>query len=475
MPLLGSRNICTLVLEDRGTFLWDGAGNTLATIPPMPAGPARRSAWAEALRETCQPKQEVQVFFAHGEVEVDCHEAPYLPPRERRDAALSLLIAGDPANTRHAIGVALDADPAAKGGHVLWIASYPPPDMFDAISAIEAAGLRIAYAAPVQRLLLRALDQAGVPAGDRLLLTLERGQGRIAFYRGRTLVLLRTFQIADTEGSDTRDEVLFEEISRTLQYIKQRQRTSPPELLHAVGIGQLGPAFAERLQRAQRLSIKELAPASATFLLAGARVERNEAHGMDLVPKHIRDTHKRRLFRALTWGAAAALVALCLAAGATVRIQENQLSQETARAEANLEARRRILQESDEVARARMPLLRLRLAEDLQRSRSQSLGRLSAILFAAPPGVTLDTIEVREHEGANGAFDFQVTGVALSQGSLSVAPLAQYLDQIKTLPGATLAPLQTVDVADLRPADAPPDRAPTHRAAARFTLQGMAP
>lgn len=475
MPLLGSRNICSLVLEDRGTFLWDGAGNTLAFIPPMAPGPERRSAWGEAIRETCQPKQEIQVLFAHGEVSVDCHEAPYLPPRERRDAALSLLIAEDPANTRHAIGVALDADPAAKGGHILWIASYPPPDMFDAISAIEAAGTRIAYAAPVQRLLLRALDQAGAPAGDRLLLALDKGQGRIAFYRGRALVLLRTFRIPDAEGPEIRDEVLFEEVSRTLQFIKQRQRTSPPEILHAVGIGHLGPAFGDRLQRTQRLALKELSPASATFILAGARVERSEANGMNLVPQHIRDTHKRRLFRALTWGAAAALVALCLAAGAIVRLQETQLSLEAARAEANLEARRRILQESDQVARARLPLLRLRLAEDLQQSRTRSLDRLAGLLFTAPPGVTLDTIEVREHAGGGGQFDFQVTGTALSQGSLSVAPLAHYLDRIQGLPGVSLAPLQTVEVTDLRGTGAPQDQAPAHRAAARFTLQGTAP
>lgn len=475
MALLGSRNICTLVLEDRGTFLWDGAGNTLASIAPMAPGPERRSAWTEALRETCQPRQEVQILFAHGEVSVDCHEAPYLPPRERRDAALSLLIAENPSNTRHAIGVTLDADPAVKAGHVLWTASYPPPDMFDAISAIEAAGARIVYAAPVQRLLLRGLDQAGVAPGDRLLLALDSAQGRIAFYRGRTLVLLRTFRIPGNEDADARDEILFEEISRTLQYIKQRQRTSPPEILHAVGIGHLGPAFAERLQRTQRLSLKELAPAAATFILAGARLERSESGGMNLVPQHILETRKRRMFRLLTWGAAAALVALCLAAGVVVRLQESQLAQEADRAEANLEARRRILQESDQVARARMPLLRLRLAEELQSSRTRSLDRLSAILFAAPQGVTLDTIEIREHGGATGQFDFQVTGTALSQGSLSVAPLAQYLDAIQELPGVSLAPLQTVDVTDLRAVGAPDTQAPTHRAAARFTLQGTAP
>ena len=475
MALLGSRNICSLVLEDRGAFLWDGAGNTLASISPMAPGPERRSAWAEAIRESCPPKPEIQVLFAHGEVSVDCHEAPYLPPKERRSAALSLLIATDPSNTRHAMGVALDADPTAKGGHVLWIASFAPPDMFDAISAIEMAGGRIAYAAPVQRLLLRGLDQAGTPAGDRLLLALEQTHGRIAFYRGRTLVLLRTFRIPDDSDEETRYEVLFEEISRTLQYIKQRQRATPPAVLYAVGIGHLDTAFKDRLQRSQGLALKELAPASATFILAGARVERGEAHGMNLVPQHILDTRKLKLFRALAWGAAAALVVLCLAGAATIRFQERQLSQDAAQAEANLEARRRILQESDQVARTRIPLLRVRLAEDLQRKKTESLDRLSAILFAAPQGVTLSAIEVRDAAADPGRFEFEVTGTALSEGTLSVAPLAQYLGRLQSLPGLSLAPLQTVDVTDLRTQGAPAEAAPAHQATARFTLRGTAP
>lgn len=475
MALLGSRNICSLVLEDRGTLLWDGAGNTLATIAPMPAGPERRSAWAEAIRECCTPNPEIQVLFSHGEVSVECHEAPYLPPGERRPAALSLLVAADPSNTRHALGVALDADPTAKGGHVLWIASFAPPDMFDAIAAIEAAGGRIAYSAPVQRLLLRALDQAGAAPGDRLLLALDQAHGRIAFYRGRTLVLLRTFRIPGDPNVETRQEVLLEEISRTLQYIKQRQRATPPALMHAVGIGHLDAAFKDHLQRSQGLTLKELAPAAATFILAGARAERGDAQGMNLVPQHILDTRKRRLFRALAWGAAAALVLLCLAGAATIRFQERQLAQDAVQAEANLEARRRLLQESDQVARARLPLLRVRLAEDLQRKKMESLDRLSAMLFSAPQGVTLSDIEVRDATADPGKFEFEVSGTALSEGTLSAGPLAQYLGQLQSLPGLSLAPLQSVDVNDLRAQGAPEGDAPAQRAAARFTLRGTAP
>ena len=475
MALLGSHNICSLVLEDRGTFFWDDAGNTLAFVPTMPAGPERRAAWTKAIRENCPTRPEIQVLFGHGEVEVVCHEAPYLPPRERRGAGISLLIAQDPSATQLAMGVALDADPSVKSGHVLWIATYPAPDMFDAISAIEAAGGRIIYSAPIQRLLIRAMDQAGVPAADRLLLALDQVQGRIAFYRGRTLVLLRTFRMPEGGDDALRDEVLFEEISRTLQYIKQRQRTQPPELLHAVGIGQLGPAFMERLERTQRLGLKELAPASATFVLAGARAERNDSVGMNLVPQHILDTRKRHLFRALIWTAAGVLVLLCLVAGAVVRLQQAQLSQEADRAEANVQIRSRMLQESDEVARTRMPLLRLRVAEDLQQKRLGSLDHLSAVLFNPPGGVTLSAIEIREAANDPSRFEFVVSGTALSDGSLSSSPLASYLATIQGMPGAALAPLQTVDILDIRTTGASDSQAPAHRAAARFTLQGTAP
>ena len=472
MPLLGSRNLCSLVFEDRGTFLWDGAGNTLATLPALPPGPERRQAWAEAIRENGPAKPEVQVLFAHGDLEVACHEVPYLPPRERRDAALSLLLASDPELSRPALGVALDPDPAAKGGHVMWVATYPAHDMYDAISAIEAAGGRIVYAAPVQRLFLRALDQAGAAPGDRLLLAVEHQQGRIAYFRGRSLGLLRTFRLP--EGDGLQEEVLAEEIGRTLQFIKQRQRTAPPSVLHAVGIGRLDPALKERLQRSPGLAVKELAPAAATFILAGARVERAEAGGMNLVPQHILETRKRQLFRALTWAAAGLLVLLCLAAAAVVRYQASQLDQEAAQAEANLQIRQRLLQESDQVARARLPLLRLRDAEALQRTRARSLGRLAEALFAAPRGVTLDMVEVREAADPS-RLEFLVSGTALSEGALSTAPLARYLDRIQALPGAALAPLETVQVADLSAEGAPADQAPAQRAAARFTLRGTVP
>lgn len=472
MPLLGSRNPYSLVLEDRGTFLWDGAGNTLATLPAMAAGPERRAAWAAAIREIGQAKAEFQVLFGHGDLDVSCHEVPYLPGRERRDAALSLLLAEDPTASRPAMGVALDADASAKGGHVLWVAAYPALDMFDAIAAIESAGCRIAYAAPIQRLLIRGLDHAGVTATSRLLLALEPGQGRIAYFRGRTLVLLRTFRIA--EGEAAREEVLFEEISRTVQYIKQRQRTSPPAMLHAVGIGHLEPSFRDRLQRTQGLDLKELAPASATFLLAGARAERADAAGMNLVPQHILDTRKRQVFRAVTWGAAGLLVVLCLAAAATIRVSEYQLTQAADQAEANLQIRQRLLQESDKVARARLPLLRLRLAEELQQKKSASLDRLAAALFNAPQGVTLEAIEVREASDPS-RFEFLVTGTALSEGALSLEPLAHYMDALQSTAGATLEPLQTVELTDLRPDGSPAGGAPSHRAAARFTLKGTAP
>lgn len=473
MPLLGSRNPFSLVLEDRGVFLWDGAGNTLASLPVMAAGPARRSAWAAVIRENCQPKAEFQVLFGHGELEVKCHEVPYLPPKERRDAALGLLMAEDPASSRPAMGMALDADPSAKGGHVLWVATYPAPDMFDAISAIESAGCRILYAAPIQRLLLRGLDQAGAAPGDRLLLALEHAQGRIAYYRGRTLVLLRTFRIAEGGGDEAREEVLFEEISRTVQFIKQRQRTTPPAALHAVGIGHLDPAFKARLQRTQGLDLKELAPAAGTFILAGARTERADSAGMNLVPGHILDTRKRQIFRAFIWGAAALLVVLCLAAAGFIRLAEHQLAQSADQAEANLRTRQRLLQESDQVARARLPLLRLRLAEDLQRKKAASLDHLATALFDAPRGITLDAIEVREAADPT-RFEFVVSGTALSEGSLSIEPLAQYMERLQTT-GAALEPLQTVEVSDLSAAGALTDRAPAHRATAKFTLRGTGP
>ncbi|HET8714417.1 MAG TPA: hypothetical protein VFM16_01225 [Holophagaceae bacterium] len=472
MPLLGSRNLCSLVFEDRGTFLWDGAGNTLATLPALPPGPERRLAWAEAIRENGPAKPEVQVLFAHGDLEVACHEVPYLPPRERRDAALSLLLASDPTLSRPSLGVALDPDPAAKGGHVMWVATYPAHDMYDAISAIEAAGGRIVYAAPVQRLFLRALDQAGTAPGDRLLLAVEHQQGRIAYFRGRSLGLLRTFRLPEGEG--LQEEVLAEEIGRTLQFIKQRQRTAPPSVLHAVGIGRLDPALKERLQRSPGLTVKELAPAAATFILAGARAERAEAGGMNLVPLHILETRKRQLFRALTWAAAGLLVLLCLTAAGVVKFQASQLDQEAAQAEANLQIRQRLLQESDQVARARLPLLRLRDAEAIQRTRAHSLGRLAETLFAAPRGVTLDTVEVREAADPT-RLEFLVSGTALSEEALSTAPLARYLDRIQALPGAALAPLETVQVEDLSAEGAPADQAPAKRAAARFTLRGTVP
>lgn len=195
---------------------------------------------------------------------------------------------------------------------------------------------------------------------------------------------------------------------------------------------------------------------------------------MNLVPQHILDTRKRQLFRILTWAAAGLLVLLCAAAAAVVRFQAAQLDQEAAQSEANLQIRQRLLQESDQVARARLPLLRLRTAEALQRNRTGSLGRLAEALFDAPKGVTLDSVEVREAADPS-RFEFVVSGTALSEGPLSTAPLARYLGRVQSLPGAMISPLETVQVEDLAAEGAPPDRPPAQRAAARFTLRGTVP
>jgi len=470
MPPRPLKSTLTLQIDDRGAALRAPDGKLLGTLPESKPGPGRRTAWASALREIAAPGTEVQLLLGQLNVSVECQDAPYLSLREQRDVAARIAVA-EGGGQALAYAAALDTDPSAEGGHSLWVATVPQVDLYDWLAALEGAGLSMVHVIPFQRALLCGLEALGELPPSRLVLALNPGvEGHIFIFRGRSLVLVRNFRLPEMESDAS--ELIFEEVSRLLQFFKQKQRGASFESLYVVGAADLDLALVNRLQGGLRLSVKVLAPDLWPVLLQGIQLERGRRNGLNLLPQEVQDAIRIKIFRGTVWIAATLMVLLMGAGALFLTAQEKNFKNEAEGAEQRLAEREAKTTEEGRIIQARLPLLRLRAAEKRQSEASQSLARISALLLKAPADIQLEKVEVFEVPGDKVAHRFTVTGLAFTENSFSMGPLAQYLDTLHREPGVALAPVSEVSVSDrVDPSTEKPDR----KAVTRFTLQGVAP
>lgn len=463
MALRPSRIPLVLALDDRGGRLWGEDGGPLPEASPE----ARTSVWAEELRKRAPRGGEICLVLGQSSLNVTCQEAPFLNRREVRDAARRIG-AADPGGANGNYAGALDSDSDAAGGHQLWVASHPAQEMQAWSRLVQAAGLELAFAAPWPRLLLRGLEGLPDLPRERVVLAVEPGLGRLCFFRGRALLLLRSFRLP--EGDDEAlYELVIEEVSRAIQFFKQKHRGLGFEHLLTVGLAELPEAMLSRLQGGLRLKVQVLPDALESILLQGLRRERESKGGLNLVPEEILEARRRRVSRGVVWASAVVMLALFAGVGLIQSVYEGHMKEEVVRAQEALDRRKAAEAERVQVVDARLPLLRLRLAERRQKDASEALGRIGLQLMKTPAGIHLEKVEIFQAPGEGLSHTFSVSGTAITGPAFSAGPLAEYLQVLQRTPGFTLAPLKEVSISDLQ---ADVKGTPVARAVTHFSLEG---
>ena len=461
--------LLTILVDDQGAWVRDQEGKLVGRLPDAASGAQRQSAWAAALREAAPQGTEVQLLFGHSTLLVQCQEVPFLNGKEVREVASRLSSAGSVAVPHQTAGV-LDTDPSAEGGHILWMAALPLPEIEDWLGAIAGAGLTFAYAIPTQRAMLRGMEDAEELPADRLVLTLERGyQGHLYVFHGRSLALARAFSVPEDE--EAADEVVFEEVSRLLQFYKQKNRGITFTNLYLLGMRHLPMALQNRIQGTLRLATAVLSTDLWPLLLKGLAAERRRKDGLNLVPLEIQEATRRKLLKGLVWTAAVLMILLFIAGGVLLYFQQLSLRFEADRAEAALAQREARSSEEGRIVEARLPLLRSKLAERRQLEATRSISHLAKALLQAPPGIQLEKVEISQLPGEKVAHHFLVVGLSLTDKTFSVGPLAVYAEAISREEGVQLAPITQVSVSDRLDESQRLDQ----RAVTRFTLEGTAP
>jgi hypothetical protein len=466
--VIGSR-LFTLLVLDQGARLLDAAGEVLLELGPDGRG--------QALRAALPARAHVQLILAGSGLAVQCVESPFLDPREQAEVQRRMVrsIPGpEPLNA----GAALDPDPQAEGGHVLWLASHPRREMDDWLEVLAEAGARPVAALPWQRALLAASPRDEAHA---LHLTLEPGAGRLLFFRGRSLRFTRVFPLPAALdqrpwGPDATREfcrVAGEELALLLQFIQQKQRGVALTTLFTVGLGPGPGAEVAAMAQGLGLALESLGPELPAFLLAGAARERQRKGWLDLVPAEVREARRRRVLRTVVWASALGMALVGAGAKGFLIHGERQLRREAVRAEEALAHRREVMRQGEEAARLRFGLLRVRQAEARQRLATEQLERLGLSVFQVPDGVELQKVEISQVPGDRVQETFQLDGSARTQGGFSLGNLAQYYDHLAEHPGTKLDPLREVTVADQGAGD-PAGPAPA-QAVTRFHLGGTAP
>lgn len=467
----------TLVFEDQGAKVWDGDGQVLAELPDALPGATRRRAWGEILAG-CLPKNaKVQILFAHGKVEIDCQDVPYLSPRERRDVAQRVTLTQNSPETKN-LALALDVDPNAEGGHQLWIARHPEAEMQDCLGALAFAGAGLVFATAWQRA-FRAAVPDELPA--QIFLALESSLGRLVVFHGRGLLLMRAFRLPpgidlealDEAGGELLTEVVVEEAARTLQFVKQKYRGMTFEALNVVGLADSPAHLIERLGRGLRLKIASFAPSLPEFLLRGMAREK-EHGGLNLVPMEIQEALKLRVLRGAVWGAAAVILLLLGGAQGLLMRDEARLKQDLAQAEIAKLQRQKLVEEAAEAGRQRLGMIRLKRAEARQKASTEHLAQVGVLLFEVPPGISLEKVELAQIPGEAIRFHFEVTGSAITHKAFSVGPLAEYVGHLGKHPGMQLEPLREISVSDRTPINGRTLGA-SEMAVTRFKLLGVTP
>jgi hypothetical protein len=470
MPSRPAKPLLTILVDDQGAWVRDQEGKLVGRLPDAPAGAARRTAWAAALQDAAPRGTDVQLLFAHGSLVVQCQDVPFLNPKEVREVTGRLATAAGQGAPLCTAG-ALDADDSAEGGHVLWMAGLPQPELDDWAEAIEEAGLSFAFAMPAQRAMLRGMEDSPDLPSDRLVLTLERGyQGHLYVFHGRSLALARAFTIP--EDDEAADEVVFEEVSRLLQFYKQKNRNITFSNLYLLGLRHLPDALQNRIQGTLRLTTAVLSTDLWPLLLKGLARERVQKHNLNLVPVEIQQALQRRILKGTIWVAGALVVILLLAGTLLLYGAERSLRQQADLAEATLAQREAANTEEGRIVQLRLPLLRTKLAERRQLDAIRTVSGLARELLQAPPGIRLEQVEILESPGDPLAHHFKVSGTAMTDKAFSVGPLAVYADAVGRLEGVRLAPLAEVSVSDRM--DEAGQRV-DQRAVTRFVLEGTAP
>jgi len=464
-----SRPLLTILVDDQGAWVRDQDGRLVGRLPDAAPGAQRQAAWTAALREAAPQGTEVQLLFGHSTLLVQCQEVPFLNVKEVRDVASRLSSAASVAVAHQTAGV-MDPDPGAEGGHILWMAALPKPEMEDWAGAITGAGLTFAYALPTQRAMLRGMEDVEELPADRLVLTLERGyQGHLYVFHGRSLALARAFSVPEDE--EAADEVVFEEVSRLLQFYKQKNRGITFTHLYLLGMRHLPSALQNRIQGTLRLATAVLSTDLWPLLLKGLAAERRRKDGLNLVPLEIQEALRRKLLKGIVWTAATLMIALFIAGGVLLYFQQRSLTFEADRAEEALARREARSTEEGRIVEARLPLLRTRLAERRQVEATRSIARLARVLLQAPQGIRLERVDISEIAGDPSTHRFQVVGLSVTDRAFSVGPLAVYAEAVSREEGVRLAPITQVSVSDRLDESERLDQ----RAVTRFTLEGTAP
>ena len=464
------KSTATLLIDDQGAALFQDSGQLLGWMPVTTLGAERRGLWAGAIRERVAEGTAIQILLGHSGLLLQCQEAPFLTPGEQRDVAQRVFAAegGEASLTTVA---ALDPDPAADGGHTLWLAGQPRAEMDDWLGAIQGAGCQPAYILPFTRALLRGMESLGEQPLDRVVLALDPGLvGHLCIFHGRALALQRSFTLpADPAESE---ELIFEEVSRLLQFFKQKNRNLAFRSLQILGLPELSRGFQTRIQEALRLEPSFLAPDLWPVLQEGMRRERSRKDGLNLLPLEVQEATRRRVSRNLVWAASLLIGLLFLCGSLFLFSQEALLEREVTRSERLLAEREAHVPTDEGVLQARLPLLRVRLAERRQARAVASLGQLGVAIFTAPQGIQLEKVEILEAPGEDVAHSFEITGLAFTEKAFSVGPLAQYLLALGRQAGVRLQPVTEISISDRVLAAS--DNHVDQWAITRFTLKGSA-
>lgn len=464
MPPLHAPGILTIQARAKSAAVLGADGSLAARLPELDPGEGRRRAWTDALRTLGRKGQEVQVVLDSPTLEVFCQEVPYLTPREQEDAAGRL----NASQGGRDFASALDPDPEAEGGHVLWVAQNPRDEMAEWLEVVANAGLALVHATPLQRALIQGLRAFPDLPPDKIVLALDDDhEGRLAVYHGLAVQATRSFRLP--EDPEAAEERIFEEVNRILQFFKQKNRKVGFGSLLAVGAAGLSKALQDRLRTALGLPVRMLAPDFRVLLAEGARKERASRRGLNLVPREILLGGRRRILKGVVWVSGTAMVLLLAAASLVLLRLDRELARQADQAEANLALRKAAAARDERIVLARLPLVRTRLAEARQAAAVDAVTDLGRLIFEVPQGVRLERVEIQE---AGSGHHFVVTGVAETGGAFSLGPLARYLQDLGRAPGIALAPLKDVSVSDLT------DEAQTRvvrRAVTRFQVEGTAP
>jgi len=467
--VIGSR-LYTLLVLDQGARLLDGAGQLLLELPEGAAA-------APALRQALPAKAAIQLIFASSRVTIRCLDTPVLTRREQADVQQRLARSAPVQDDANA-ATALDPDPLADGGHVLWLARQPRRDMDLWLEILAQASAKPVAALPWQRALLAAGRQ---DTSHALYLTLEPGAGRLLFFRGRNLRFARIFPLPaaldqrpwNPEATREFCRVAGEELGLLLQFIQQKQRGADLAKLFTVGLGPNPGPEVEAMTQGLGLTLESLGPDLPAFLLAGAGRERQRKGWLDLIPLEVREARRRRTLRTVVRVSAAAMILVGGGAKALLMRGEAALEREAVRAEAALAQRQEVIRQGDAAARLRFGLLRVRRAEARQKQATEQLEQLGLSLFQAPVGVELQKVEISQLPGDNLRQRFQLDGSARTLGGFSLGALAAYFRHLAGRPGMKLEPLRQVTVVDQSGGEGP---APAReQAVTRFHLGGTEP